>query len=110
MLRPCRRTFAEWSGSTGPPGGKRAWPSHTLPPHGHGAFGAVGSSSLTFHFAPATSASRTARFPQFSAVAYGAIRKSAPPLAASGGRVPRSLTPRGYRAASFRQKTKGDFL
>jgi hypothetical protein len=110
MLRPCHRSVAGWSGSTGPPDGKRAWPSHTLPPHGHGAFGAVGSSSLTSHFAPATPASRTARFPQFSAVAYCAIRKSAPPLAASGGRVPRSLTPRGYRAASFRQKTKGDFL
>lgn len=47
----------------------------------------------------------------FSAVALRATpKKSVPPLAASGGRVPRSLTPRGYGAVSFRQRTKGDIL
>jgi hypothetical protein len=48
---------------------------------------------LTPHSTPGYRASRTSRSPQFSAAAEeGGVRKSAPPLAAAGGRVPRSLT------------------
>jgi hypothetical protein len=56
--------------------------------HRHGAWGAVVYLSLTFHCAPTTPASRTARPLQFSAAALRAVaRKSVPPLAAAGGRV-----------------------
>lgn len=47
--------------------------------------------------------------PSFGRRLSSAVRNSVPPLAASGGRVARSLTPRVFGAVSFRQKAKGDF-
>lgn len=54
-----------------------------------------------------TPASRTTRSPPiFPPLRFS--EKSVPPLAAAGGRVPRSLAPRGYGAVSFRQRQKGE--
>ncbi|WP_454652796.1 hypothetical protein [Bradyrhizobium liaoningense] len=58
---------------------------------------------LTSYSAPATAASRTSRSPQFFAVAKWAPSKNRFPRSPASPVATRSLTPRGYGAASFRQ-------
>lgn len=77
--RSCFPMLRRGAGSTGQRAGERALPSHAHPPYGHGAFGAVSSSSLTSDCAPATPASRTSRSPQFSVDARGHRQKIGSP-------------------------------
>ncbi len=60
-----------------------------------------------FGFCTSRSGVKDERSPRFSVAAHGGVGKPAPPLAAAGGRLSRSLTPRGNGAVSFRQKAKG---
>ena len=89
-------------------GDRAGWSPDTVTAPG----GTVVSFSLCLLFCPRHSGvNDSAASSNFSAVALRATpKKPVPPLAASGGRVPRSLTPRGYGAASLRQRAKGDIL